>query len=158
MGRILADGIGTVVAARAIARDIDVIKVSRYPRHSDVAVVAGVAARDVCRVLAGRNVAVVAGIASANDLCMIHHGGRRPEIDAMAIFADRGRRNVRGVLAGCVGAIVAARAITDYVCVIEVRRCPGNGRVAIIAVVVAGQVRRVFAACGDAVMAGAATA
>ena len=138
MGRVLAECVSAVVAAYAVARDIDVIKIRRYPRYSDVAVVAGVAAGNVRRGLTGRNVAVVAGSASANYLRVIHHGRRRPEIDAMTIFADRGCRYVSGVLAGRVGAIVATRAIADYVCMIEVRRCPGDSRVAVIAIVAAG--------------------
>jgi len=138
VGRVLAECVSAVVAAYAVARDIDVIKIRRYPRYSDVAVVAGVAAGNVRRGLTGRNVAVVAGSASANYLRVIHHGRRRPEIDAMTIFADRGCRYVSGVLAGRVGAIVATRAIADYVCMIEVRRCPGDSRVAVIAIVAAG--------------------
>jgi len=58
------------------------------------------------------------------------------------------------VLAGRVGAVMAADAVTRDVHVIEVRRYPGDRRVAVIAVVAAGDVRRMFAGRGIAVMTG----
>ena len=158
MGQVLAECVGAVVAAYAIARYVDVIKIRGHPGDSYVAVVASIAARDMCRRLAGCDVAVVAGITSTNYLRVVHHGRRSPKIDAVTIFADRCCRNMRSVLASCIGTVVAARTIADYVCVIEIRRCPGDGCVAIVAVVAAGQMCRVFAGCSYAVMAGAATA
>jgi hypothetical protein len=65
---------------------------------------------------------------------------------------------VRRRFAGGLGAVVAADTVAADVEVIEVRRQPGDAAVAIIAGVVAGDVRRVLAGGGDAVVAGATSA
>ena len=44
---ILANRIRAVVTAEAVAREIGMIEVRRYPCHRRVAIVAGVAARDM---------------------------------------------------------------------------------------------------------------
>ena len=76
MGGVLARRIGAVVAADAIARDIDVIEVRRNPRNRCMTVIAVVAARDVRRVLARGGVAVVTGEAGPEDLRVVNHVGR----------------------------------------------------------------------------------
>ena len=48
------------MAAYAIVRNIDVIEICRNPRHGRMAVVAVVAARDVCWMLANRRDTVMA--------------------------------------------------------------------------------------------------
>jgi len=58
---ILADCVGPVVAAEAIAGDIDVIEIGRNPAICGVAIVAGVAAGDMRRVFARGYRAVVTG-------------------------------------------------------------------------------------------------
>ena len=60
------------------------------------------------------------------------------------------------MLAGRVGAVMATDAIAGYVDVIEVRRCPGDSRMAVVAGIAADHVRRVFADGCDAVVAGTA--
>ncbi len=60
MRRVLAGCIGTVMASEAIAGDVYVIEVGRNPRDGSVAVIAVVAARDVCRILADRGGSIVA--------------------------------------------------------------------------------------------------
>ena len=60
MRRILAGGVRAVVAAEAVIHDIRVIEIGRYPAHGCMAVVAVIAAIDVCRALALSNCAVVA--------------------------------------------------------------------------------------------------
>ena len=107
MGRVLADRIGAVMAAHTIAGDVHVIEVCRGPGDGRMAVVAGVAARDMGWRFTRRNITVVAGLAAANNLGMINHKYRRPEIDAMAILAHSRRLNMRDILAGCIGAVVA---------------------------------------------------
>ena len=76
MGGVLARRVGAVVAADAIARDINVIEVRRDPRNRCMAVVAVVAAGDVRRVLARGRIAVVAGEAGPEDLRVVHDIGR----------------------------------------------------------------------------------
>ncbi len=60
--------------------------------------------------------------------------------------------------AGRVGTIVAADAIVDDIGMVEVGWRPGNGRMAIVAVITTGDVCRVFASCRVAVMARSAGA
>ena len=72
----------------------------------------------------------------------------------MAVLADIGRRDVGRMLAGCVGAVVAADAVARNIRMIEVSWNPGHGRVAVIAIVAARDVGRVLARCRVAVMTG----
>lgn len=88
---VLAGRVGAVMAAHAVARDIDMVEVRRSPGHGRVAIVTGVTARNMCRRFAGRDTTVVAGLTSANDLRVIHHNRRCPKIDAVTIFANGGR-------------------------------------------------------------------
>lgn len=152
MRRILAGRIGAVVTASAIARDIDVVEIGRRPGHGRVAVVAGIAAGDMRWVLAGRDAAVVAGLAGTNDLSMIHHGCRGPQIHAMTILTDGRRENVCTVLAGCVRAIVATGAISGNACMVKIGRRPGDGRMTIVAIVTACKMSGVLSSGCDAVV------
>ena len=68
----------------------------------------------------------------------------------MAVLADIGRRDVGRMLAGCVGAVVAADAVARNIRMIEVSWNPGHGRVAVIAIVAARDVGRVHARSRDA--------
>ncbi len=135
MRSILTSRIATVVTTDAVARDIDVVKVRRSPGHSRVAIVAGISAADMRWRLAGRDIAIVAGLARSYNLSMINHGGRRPEIHAMTIFTNGGSQYVCIVFAGCVRAVVATGTIAGNARMVEISRCPGDGRVAIVAVV-----------------------
>lgn len=71
----------------------------------------------------------------------------------MAVLADVGRRDMRRVFAGRVGAIVAANAIARDVGVIKICREPGDRCMAIVAVVAACDVCRVLARSCIAVVA-----
>lgn len=55
-----------------------------------MAIVTGVAAGDVCRILARRNVAIVTGAASANDLCVVDPANGREYVRVVAVFAHCG--------------------------------------------------------------------
>ena len=85
-------------------------------------IIAGVAAGDMCWVLAGRRDTVVAGTASADHLSVIDRHHRRKNIGCVAVLTDVRRLNVCRVLAGRVGAIVAADAVAGDIHVIEIRR------------------------------------
>ena len=69
------------------------------------------AARDVCRVFAGRGDAVVAGTASANDLRMVDRSRRHKQRCAVAVFADIAGLNVRRAFACGGGAVMTANAV-----------------------------------------------
>lgn len=71
----------------------------------------------------------------------------------MAVFTDVGRQDMRRVLAGCIGTVVTADAVVRDVHVVEVRGKPCDGRMTVVAVVTAGDMRRVLAFRGDTVVA-----
>jgi len=151
----LARGFGAVVAAEAVACNIDVIEIGRQPRDGCVAVVAIVATGDMRRVFSRCRDAVMTGTASTGYLCVVDSIDGRPYVGAMAVLADIRRLYVSQVLARGFRAVMATDAVAGDVYVIEVRGPPGNRRVTIVASIVTGDVRRMFADCRDAVMAGA---
>ena len=121
-------------------------------RHvADVALLHGV---EVPVVLAGCRVAIVAGRAGAQYLRVVDSGNRCPGRGGVAVFANIGRRYVRRVLAGCIRAVVTAETVVGDVDVIEVGRDPRDCRMAVIAVVAAGDMRGMLAGCGVAIVAG----
>ena len=85
---VLARRVGAVVAARAVAHNINMIEIRRNPADCRVAIVAGFTTRNVCRRLAGRDIAVVTGLAASNNLSVVYHHRRRPKVDAVTVFAN----------------------------------------------------------------------
>ena len=154
--RALARGLDAIVAIDAISRDVHMIEVRGQPAACRMTVVASIAAGDVVRVFPRCCKAVMAAAAGAHYLDVVDGVDRRKRVGVVAIFADIGRRNMCRVLADGIRAVVAARATVDDVRVIEVRRRPANCRVTVVAGIAGGQVCRVLAYCGNAIMAGAA--
>lgn len=152
MRRILAGCIGTVMAARAIAGDIHVIKICRQPAGRGVAVLAIVATVDMCRMFASRSYAVVTGAAGAEYLGVIDCKGWDPQIRCMAILTHVSCLHMRWRFTRCFHTVVTATAIASDVDVVEVGRQPGDSGMAIVAVVAAGDVCRVFASRRDAIV------
>ena len=122
--QVFACGIGAIVAADSISRDVGVIEVGRSPCRGRMAIVTGVAAGKMRRILAGCSHAIVAGEAGTKDLGVIHGIGRRPDDIAVAILTNIGRVDMCQVLARRVRAIVAINALIRDVHVIEIRRNP----------------------------------
>lgn len=116
-------------------------------------VVACVTARNVSRVLAGGDDTIVAGATTPYYLRVIDGERGRPNRRAMAIFADNGRQNVCRALASRFYAVVTADAVTEDVHVIEIRRQPGAGDVAVVAGVATCYVSRVLAGGTYAIVA-----
>lgn len=87
---------------------------------------------------------------------MVDGNDRAPDRRAMAVLADIGRRRMAGILASRVCAVMTADTIVRDRAVIEIGRDPGDGRMAVVAIIAARDVRRVFARCNRAVMAGRA--
>ena len=85
-------------------------------------VIAGDAACDMRRVLAGSDDTVMAGAAGPDHLAVIdsHHG--HENVGAVAIFTDIGRLNVCQVLARCIRAVMAANAVAGNIYVVEICR------------------------------------
>ena len=110
------------MAADAVAGDVRVVEVRRQPGNGRVTIVAISAARDVRRVLAGGNCAVVTGAAGAYDLRVVDCKRGCEYIDRVAILADVAGKNVLRILTGSVRAVMAADAAARNIRVIEKRR------------------------------------
>ena len=145
MRRVLAGGVGAVVATDAIARDVGVIEVGRNPRVGRVAVITVFATRYVRRVLAGCCVAIVAGAAGPEYLGVVDRVSRRKCYVVVTVLAYIARVDMRGVLSRCLHAIVTIDAVSGDVCVVEIGGRPCKRRVAVAAVVAARNVGRMFA-------------
>jgi len=158
MRRVLAGRIGTVVTIRAIAGDVDVVEVRRHPRNGHVAIIAGVATGDMCGRLAGCDIAIVTGFAGTNYLGVIDDYRRRPNVHAMTIFTNRGCLNMCDVLASRIGTVMAVHTIAGDGRMVKIGWRPANGRVAVVAVIATGEVRRMFASRCDPIVTGAAAA
>lgn len=122
-----------------------------------MAVITVIATGNVRGILTACNCAVMARIASTDDLCVIDGIGRYPRIGRMAVFADRAGLDMRGILTRGIGTVMAAGAIARDVDVVEIRGQPGDGRVAVIAVDATGDIGWVFSCRGDAIVARTAT-
>ena len=158
MRRVLAGGLGTVVAADTVTGNVDVIEVCRQPAGCGVTVVAGVATGNVGGVLAGRRDAIVTGSAGTGHLGVVDGVHRRKSIGIVAVLADVGRCYVRCVLAGRIDAVVTARTIARDIDVVEVGRYPACRRMTVVTIVTAVQVSWIFPGGRSAVMTRAAGA
>ncbi len=156
VGRVLADCIGPVVAAKAVASDRAVVEVCRNPAVGRVALIAGIAATYVWRILSGGNRAVVAGRTRADDLRMIDPVRRCEDKIVMTVLANIGRLEVGRVFADGVATVVATKTVGHDVRVFKKRRCPAVSCMAVVAVISAADVCRVLARGNRAVMAGRA--
>lgn len=119
---ILAGRFCAVMAAYAVASDIDVVEIRRQPADGAVTIIAGIATGNVCRVLANCDDAVVTATTGADNLAVIDHHHRREQVGRMTVFAYVGRLYVRRIFARCIRAVVATNAIAADINVIEIRR------------------------------------
>lgn len=120
MREVLARSVGAVVAAGAIARDIDVIEIRGQPGNRRVTVITIGAARNMLCILAGRSYAVMTGAAATQHLRMVDRVNGRPDIRVMAVFANIGCLNMRKALAGGFDTVMATDTITSDSHVIEI--------------------------------------
>jgi len=153
MRSLLADRIHAVVTTRTVARNVDVIEVRRHPARGRMAIIAAIAARQKRHGLAGCIHAVVAGTAAAKYLCMINGIGRNELHRVMAVLTHISGLHVAAAFAGCVGTVMAGNAIARDVVVIEVCRHPARRKMAVGAIVAAGNVVWRFAGRDTAVVA-----
>ncbi len=116
----LADCFDAIVAVKASAGNVSVIKVCRNPARARVAVIARVTASDVSLILTGSQYAVVTGATRTNDLGMVDYSDGCENTGAVAVLADVCRLNVTHRLAGRGDAIVTAAAVVDDIGVIEI--------------------------------------
>jgi len=156
--RPFARCVDAVVTAGAVARDVRVIEGCGYPAVGRVAVVTGVAAREVPGVFAGRHRAVMARRAGTEHLRVVDAVRGRPLHRVMAVLANVARRHVRRPLAGCVDAVVTAEAVARDIRMIEGGRYPAIRGVAVVAGIGTRDMSRIFAGRdGSVVTRGAGT-
>lgn len=118
-----------------------------------MAIVAGIAAGNMRRMLANGSDTVMAGTATANDLGVIDGDYGCPYRRVMAIFTNIGGLYMREVFAGCVRSVMATDTVTCDVYMIEVCWHPCGRDVTVITGVAAGNVGRVLAGRANAVVA-----
>ena len=152
MRQVFAGSIQAVVAACAIARNIHVVECRRSPGDRRVAIVAGIAAREVRWVLTSCNYAIVTGATGADDLGMVDAKHGRKYVGVMAVLANVAGLNMRKVLADGIHAVMAVNAATGDIQMIEIRWEPCHRRMTVVTGFAAGDMRRVLAGCCDAVM------
>jgi len=122
MGQVFARGVQPVVAAYTIARDVQVVEGRRTPCNCCVAIVAGFAADEVCRVLASRDYAVVTGVAGTDDLRMVDRVYGCKYIGVMAVLANIAGLNMFYILANGIHAVMAVNTGTGDVQMIKICR------------------------------------
>ncbi len=133
-------------------RQTGVAEIGGSPGVRVVAQAAILCGIEMTRILARRRRAVVTGRTGAENLIVIDRRDRFPYIGIVTILANVGRQHVQWTLAGGVGTVVTANTIVDDIHVIEIRRHPGDARVAVVAVVAARNMGRVLAGGDCAVM------
>ena len=105
----------------------------------------------------GRGNAIVTGATATEHLCVIDGVCWRKTDRIVAVLANIGGLNMRGVLARRIGTVVTAHAIAGDIHMIEVGGRPSCGRMAVVAVDAANDMVGVLAGGDNAVMAGAAS-
>ena len=141
---ILAGRVCAVMAAHAVTRDVDVVKVGRQPGNCAVTVIAVVTTRNVGRMFAGGSDAVMAGSASPDYLGVIDDENWLPHSWRVAVFTDVRRQWMCWTLARCVRTVMAVDAVARNGRVIECRGQPASGGVTVIAGVTARNMRRML--------------
>lgn len=142
------------MTAKAIAGDVDVVEIGRNPAKRRMAVVAVIATGNMTGVLAGRDSTVVTGRTDTDHLRMVNPVGRGKDDVVMTVLTHVGRQNMCRVLADGLGAVMAAEAVVDDCGMIEGRRYPAVGRVAVVTRVAARNVRWILASGSRAVVTG----
>ena len=121
----------SVVAASTGAGRIGMIEIGRQPAGCGMAKEAVFRKSDVICVDSGSRNVVVATVASADHVKMIDSSRRRPAAGVVAILAHIAGRHMTGALSASSDVIVATDAVAGNADVIESRRDPATGGVAI---------------------------
>jgi len=158
MSGILARSLSAIVTTEAIIAYTRVVERRRQPCCGGMAIIAGVAARDMRRVLARGYGAVMAVTTGAQYLGMVDGIRRYPQHVVMAVFAHIGRIDVCGILADSFDAVVAFETAVGDTGMVKPGRCPERRLVTILAVVAGGKVVRRLSCPRNTVVAGPAAA
>ena len=116
-------------------------------------VITSVAACNMCRMLARRRTAIMAGATDTNYLRVIDGIWWRPHVRVVAVLAYIGSLQMCQALARGFHTVVTAHAISRYVDMIKLGRTPAIACMAIVTGIATGNMRWVLAGRHDAVMA-----
>lgn len=117
-----------------------------------MAIVAVLATRDVRWVFARRRNAIVAGATGAKNLRVVNSEGWCPDVGIVAVLADFSCQYVCRIFARRFDSVMAAGAVACDPNMIEVSGQPAGRCVAVITLIVACDVGRVFTGSRDAIM------
>lgn len=148
----LAHGIDAVMAARTVSGDSRMIEVCGPPGDGRVAIVTGVAACNMGRVLASCDNAIMAIAAGPDDLRVINGEDWREYIGVVTVFANISCLNVSRRFANSIDSVVTVNTVTRDIHMVKIRRQPAQRRVAVIAGIATGDMSQVLASRGNAVM------
>jgi len=123
-----------------------------------MAVIAGIATRNMVRRLSCRCETVMTGSTGSAYLRVVDGVHRRKRVRVVTVFAHVGRRYVGWVFSGRIRTVMAAPTVTDDIDVIEISRYPARRRMTIVTIVAAVHVRRVLTGGRNSVVTGAAAA
>ena len=135
MRRVLPGCGRAIVAAEAVSGDVCVIEVGGHPASRGVAIVTGVSAGDMRRVLANRDGTVVTAGAGANDLGVINHIRRYEEGRVVAVLAGVGRQYMGNRFARCIHTVMAANAVARDARMVKESRHPAVSLVTVFALI-----------------------
>ena len=91
-----------------------------------MAVIAGIAAKNMRWALARRDRAIMTAVACTDDLCVVYGKDRCKYVGVVAVLADVTGLNVSEILARGIGAIVTVDTVAGNVEMIKVRRQPAD--------------------------------
>ncbi len=146
--------ITAVVAIYAIGGNRGVIEGCRQPGSCRVAVIAGIAAGDVCGMLAGGNDAIMTVSTTAKYLRVIDSHHRRKYVGRMAVLTHICCLYVRRIFAGRIRAVMTGRTIAGDIQVIEICWQPADRTMTVSAIVAADDMTLVLAGSDHAIVAG----
>ncbi len=90
-----------------------------------MAVIAGIAARNMRRMLACRNYAIVTAITGSDNLSVVNSEDWRKDVGVVAILTNIAGENMRRALANGIDVVMAVNTLTSDVQVVEVGWQPG---------------------------------
>ena len=122
MRKTLAGRFDAVVAAHAVAGNVEMVEIGGQPPNRRMAVITICAAANVSCMFASRRHAVMAGTACTQNLHVVDRDDGNKRNCAMAVFADVGCLHVCRALASPGSAVMAADAVAENTGVVEIRR------------------------------------
>ena len=150
--------LNAVMAADAVASNIQVIEVRRKPAGCCMTVIALFATRYVCCVLTGRDNAIVTRATGAQHLCVVDVEYWFERDRAVAVLADVCCSDMDRASTCCGYAVMTRDTVSYNPNVVEYGRLPRGDTVAVIALVARRNMRWCLAGRRDAIVTSVAAA